>query len=114
MGWITKKKNLVAYMSKYENLVITHDYVGFCRGWYRNFVEFGEDWEVCMNSIRRDDGRRFRDWITFKEWWGWPLFLPYEVTDQTSKMYVSGTYWCAKKHYMVKNPLNEKSKMGAG
>lgn len=113
-GWITKKKNISTYMAKYDNLVMMHDYVALCENWYSNFVLFGDKWEVCMTPIRSFDGRRFRDWITFKEVWGWPEFLNYNIFDQTKNMYISGTYWCAKKSYMLKNPLNENLRWGQG
>lgn len=113
-GWITRKKNLSVYMCKYDNLVITHDYIALCKDWYKNFVSYGDDWDVCMNPIRFPDGKRFRDWIKFKEVWGWPLYLPYEDESNTTNMYISGTYWCAKKQYMIKNPLNESLRWGQG
>ena len=101
-------------MAKYSNLVITHDYIAFCRDWYTSFKSFGDDWDVCMNPIRSPDGKRFRDWIRFKEWWGYPEFIPYDDGSQTLNMYVSGSYWCAKKDYMIQNPLNESLRWGQG
>lgn len=113
-GWITRKKNIFSHIAKNNNLVLTHDYIALCRGWYKNFVEYGEDWELCMNPIRFPDGRRFRDWVKFTQWWGAPEFLPYEDESNTLNMYVSGTYWCAKKDFMLKNPMNEALRWGQG
>jgi hypothetical protein len=110
--WITKKKNIAVSAAKYENLVITHDYIGLCENWYSNFVNFGEDWDLCMNPIRTMDNKRFRDWVEWVDYtnsnsyWG-PVFLQYEDNLKIKNMYISGTYWCAKKTFMLKNPLNE-------
>jgi hypothetical protein len=112
--WITRKKNIGIQASKYENLCITHDYIGFCKGWYKGFIEFGSDWDVCMNPIRFSDNKRFRDWISFKEYWGSPEFVSYNDNSKTQKMYISGTYWCAKKTFMLKNPMNEQLSWGQG
>ena len=114
IGWITKKKNLITQYSDNQNICFLHDYVALCQGWYNGFKEFGENWDVCMNPIRRIDGRRFRDWIIFKEWWGYPEFIPYSEANRTLNMYVSGTYWCAKKDYMTANPLDERRGWGQG
>lgn len=112
--WITKKKNSIALYSKYQNICFLHDYIGLCKNWYYNFVKFGEDWDVCMNPVRFLDNSRFRDWIIFKQIWGDPSFISYYDDSQTKNMYVSGTYWCAKKFYMMKNPLNENLTWGQG
>ena len=102
-NWITKKKNLISKLCKFENVVYLHDYVSFEPNWYFNFVNFGEDWDVCMNCIKNDDGRRFRDWTLWE-----PIPLNYNDHTQTKNMYVSGTYFCAKKQFMLKYPLDEK------
>jgi hypothetical protein len=44
-GWITKKKNLIWKNSKYNNIVMLHDYYYFLPGWYDNFKKFGDDWD---------------------------------------------------------------------
>ena len=113
-GWITKKKNSITQYAKYPNVCYMHDYVGLCVDWYKKFCEFGENWDVCMTCVRRIDGTRFRDWIFPKESWGFPIFLPYSETGKTREMYVNGTYWCAKKQYMIANPLDERRCWGHG
>jgi len=113
-GWITRKKNLAVQMSKYENLVISHDYFALCRGWYKSFENFGCDWDVCMNQIRLLDNRRFRDWCYPRQWWGDWDWLKYDDNSKTHQMYISGSYWCAKKSYMAKNRLDENRTWGQG
>lgn len=111
-NWITKKKNLITKNACCENLVITHDYVSFDPFWYENFERFGEDWDVCMTKILNTDGRRFRDWVsydapTLSDPWVPPAFIPYEDHSKTNRMYVSGTYFCVKRKFFCKHPLDE-------
>lgn len=116
-AWITKKKNLVTENALYENIVYLHDYVYFSDNWYNEFVKFGNDFDVCMNVIINNDGKRFRDWclwhddvkgiLTNREY-----LLPYDVSDLTDKMYISGTYFVAKKQFMTQNRLDESLSWG--
>lgn len=112
--WITRKKNLITQNAKYENIVYLHDYVIFLPGWYNGFLKFGNDFEVCMNPILNTDNTRFRDWTL---WFPDPnpdrqRLLPYDVTDLSKFMYISGAYWIAKKRLMEKFPLDESLSWG--
>lgn len=110
-GWITLKKNLIVQNSDFDNVCITHDYVGFCEGWYDGYERFGYDWDVCMNPVRLNDGRRHRDWFTQHR----PLqFVDYNDSSKTKQMYINGTYWCGKKQYMLENPQNNNLAWGMG
>ena len=107
-GWITKKKNIITARAVYENVVYSHDYLEFQKDWYKNFVEFGNDWDVCMNAIQNIHGQRFRDWVT----WDDPILgrgieLPYDDDSRIKNQYISGTYWVAKRRFMLFNPLDE-------
>lgn len=118
-NWITRKKNLIAENAKYENMVVTHDYVGFTQDWYTNFVKFGEDWDVCMNRILNTDNRRFRDWVSFDAvdifaTWIQPSFIPYADHSRTKRMYASGTYFCVKRSFLCQHPLDEGRSWGQG
>jgi predicted O-methyltransferase YrrM len=92
---LTKKKNLIAQVAKYENIVFLHDYVELSPEWYEGFVKFGNSFEVCVNKILTIDGRRFRDHVLFKECIPKiETLLPYgcELTPAVSKLlYISGT-----------------------
>lgn len=104
-GWITKKKNLIAHFAKYKNLILMHDYIAFDDNWFKGWHAFGDEWDVCMNPIINADGTRFRDWM------GWTpnlRFIDYNDRSQLNQMYISGSYWCAKRKYMLENPLDEK------
>lgn len=134
--WITKKKNLVLnnewQHAVHEHIVYLHDYVSLQRGWYKGFQKFGNDWDVCMTPIINLDGQRFRDWASWddpdygrrwvcREPWcpegrvfngTWSL-VPY-FYNKTHLMFVSGTYWVAKKDFMLKYPFNEELSWGQG
>lgn len=118
-GWITKKKNLIAQVAKYDTLVIMHDYLKLDDSWYKGFLTFGQDFQICTTKILTHTGKRFRDYILF------PLgldnvfrqhtLLPYTIplTPQISKlMYISGSFFVIKKELFLKYPLNESLTWG--
>ena len=112
--WITKKKNIVTENAKYDNIVYMHDYIKLDKSWYKNFMDFGNDWDICMNRIIDMEGKRYRDWCL------WPdsikhiftsrshVLLTYDIDWMQPFMYISGAYWVAKKHIMEEEPLDEK------
>jgi hypothetical protein len=102
-GWITRKKNLAAQNAKFQNISLLHDYIVFDSQWYKNFQKFGDFWDICMNRVEDKFGKRYRDWLSFE-----PLeFLPYEVENQTHRMYFSGTFINIKRDYLLLHPFNE-------
>jgi hypothetical protein len=111
-GWITKKKNLITQKAKYENIVYSHDYIYFDKDWYVNFLDFGNNFKVCMNQIIDIDGKRYRDWTLCqlvpetKDLIPY-LLLPYKFRNLSKLMYFSGAYWVAKKSVMEEFPLDE-------
>lgn len=122
-AWITKKKNLITQNAQYENIVYSHDYIIYDSDWYDGYLKYGDDFKVCMNKILNNDGTRFRDWVL------WPhngtitdsiieqnreCIIPYELTHLSRHMYISGSYWVAKKHVMEEFPLNEVLGWGDG
>ncbi|OGF26070.1 hypothetical protein A2303_04695 [Candidatus Falkowbacteria bacterium RIFOXYB2_FULL_47_14] len=112
-GWITRKKNLGVASTRFDKIVVCHDYVHFLPGWKKGFDKFGENFDVCMNIILNNDGSRFRDWIT----WDYPNIgvglLPYHA-ECTPYQIISGTYFVAKRNFYLNNPLNEKLRWGEG
>jgi len=118
-AWITRKKNIITEQARFENIVYMHDYVTLQKDWYRNFEEiFGGCFDVCMTPILNADGTRFRDWTL------WPhditpdgspnlqSLLPYDVSDLSKFMYISGAYWIAKRRVMQEFPLDESLSWG--
>lgn len=111
-AWITKKKNDVAKMAKYENLVMMHDYFVFHASWYKHYSEFLKDkeYDICCNPILLIDRRRdYTDWTTYDH----PIYgkqcpLPYSDWTCTKNQYISGGYFLTKKQFFLDNPLNEE------
>tara|TARA_Y100000034_G_scaffold128438_1_gene182999 strand:+ start:1023 stop:1691 length:669 start_codon:yes stop_codon:yes gene_type:complete len=125
-GKYTVKKNLITKNSKYDNIVFMHDYYILEDNWYKGFLEFGNDWDICMNKIKNEDGSRFRDWCAYDDpEINFPggaqkmqtrpvitdpnhrLMLPPYDYDKIHYMYISGGYWISKKYVMEDEPLNE-------
>ena len=107
-GWITKKKNLVTHTVKYDNIVYMHDYHVLQDDWYQKFLEFGSDWDICMNRILQHEGKRFRDWVSLDlpdkgHMWA----MDYDDPKAAKYSYISGGFWVAKRHVMTEEPLNE-------
>lgn len=115
-GLITLKKNMGALVSKYDKLVICHDYIGFDSGWisgYEKFLEENKKIDVCMNRIEFKDGRRSRDWVAWDFPNVGPALIPYEV-NLTKYQYISGTYFVVDREFYIKNPLKENLRWGEG
>ena len=112
--WITRKKNIITSEAKYENIVYMHDYLSFADDWYNEFIMFGTDWDICMNSIINTDGTRILDWMGLPDD---PIYgnvlLPYGY-EGSDGMYIPGNYWVAKKSVMLEFPLNEDFTWGEG
>jgi hypothetical protein len=106
------KKNLITKKSSMENIVFIHDYINFDNQWYNGFFEFGNCWDLCMNMILNYDDSRFNDWVL----WDAPenqkpegkigLLAPYSY-DNFQYMYISGTFFIAKKFVMEEEPFNK-------
>lgn len=116
---ISEKKNIITSEAKYENIVYLHDYIEFTKEWYTEFELFGDDFDVCMNSILNPDMSRYRDWCLWmddaKEYVENNNYLiPYDLKNLSKMMYISGAYWVAKKKFMTENMLNEKLRWGQG
>jgi hypothetical protein len=111
-AWITKKKNDIAKIAKYENLVIFHDYYVFNKNWYDGILLIKEDFkkcDVCVNPVFLINGNRdFTDWVT----WDHPEFgvhksINYDDWSLTKYQYISGGYFIVKRDFILNNKLNE-------
>ena len=119
--WITKKKNLITKNANYGNIVYMHDYIKFSDDWYKGQLKSGDNFKVRMDRIRTKEGRRFRDWCIWPKngnfmdrLIGRKCLLPYDMKHLSKYMYISGSYWIAKKSVMVEFPLNENLVWGQG
>jgi hypothetical protein len=123
-NWITRKKNMICQIAKYENIVLLHDYIVFDKDWYKGFLKFGNSFDVCINRILNKDGTRFRDYTLFPFYmrsidtkFSTQCLLPYDfkLTPITAKLsYISGSYYVVKKHIALQYPLDETKSWGEG
>jgi hypothetical protein len=116
---ISGKKNLITDNSKFDNIVYLHDYIEFDIDWYRNFLLFGDNFNICINPIINLDGTRYRDWCLWmddadKYVESNNYLIPYDMIHLTGMMYISGAYWVGKKKFMLENRLNENLEWGQG
>lgn len=132
--WITRKKNIITDLAQFENIVYLHDYIELSDTWYSGFLEFGNDFDICITKIANYNGTRYRDWCICM--WndptvahitgernalisnivepGMKCLLPYNENRLTKHMYLSGAYWISKKKVMLEFPLNENLCWGQG
>jgi hypothetical protein len=111
LGWITKKKNLIAQMAKYDVLVLLHDYIRLEKGWYKGFLQFQEEnplWDLVMCQMCENNGSRAIDWM------GLPndpiygnVLHPYDYCNPKG-MYVPGNFFVVKRNFFLKHPLDER------
>ena len=125
IGWITRKKNLIAQHSTKKILVILHDYLSLADTWkdfdQRSFLN--EEWDVAVCKITNLDGTRFRDLSL------WPFndrllrlpftytlscLLPYKNISVANLMYINGSTMIVRRDYFLKNPLDESRSWGQG
>jgi len=70
LGWITKKKNIICEVAKYENLCIMHDRIILDENWYKGMEKYGNYFEVLSCKVHNNFGERCGDWMTFGNWFG--------------------------------------------
>jgi len=107
--WITKKKNILCAESRYENIILMHDYHIFEPNWYIEFKSFGTEWDICSCPQYLITGARNpMDWSLWdKPGHGRAWSLDYSDWTQTQYMYISGGFFIVKKHVMLDEPLDE-------
>lgn len=116
--WTTRKKNTGVLASKYDVLVIMHDYAVFDENWYKEFENFGLDWDLCVHqnlAIDPDDSSKYirgNGWRIGQPIPGypelpWAMTVPYDIDCFIPYMPINGSYWCCKKELMLNELLNE-------
>lgn len=104
---ITKKKNEIIRNAKYETIVIMKDYLKLSSDWYKGVLEFGECFDILMNKIIDNRGRRYLDWIWENPKVGDGRNVPYDVTGHP-RMFAPGAFTMAKKYVFDEFLFNEK------
>jgi hypothetical protein len=125
-NWITRKKNIITWLARYENVVYSHDYLTYDPDWYEGFLKFGNNFNVCSNRIYCVTGERFRDWIVsparseklntyLTNKLITPAYLiPHDITHLNHFVVIGGYYWVGKKQIMHEFPLEEALSWGDG
>lgn len=110
-GWITKKKNLIVNVAKYENLCIFHDRIVLSNDWFSGVKKYGNCFELLCNkqTLRGTPSLRTGDWITYGRS---TLNMPFAIakldyTDWDEYIYVGGMLTILKKHIALECPWNE-------
>jgi hypothetical protein len=121
-AWLTRKKNTGVLASKYDILVIMHDYMVFDENWYSEFEKFGLDWDICVHQSLAFDPRGEVDFVRGNGWrlgpipqypeFPWAMQVPYDIDQLTSYMGINGSYWCCKKSVMLDEMLDESKLAG--
>lgn len=114
LPYLTKKKNLGVANSKYDVVVVMHDYYVFDPDWYIEFTKFGLDWDICVHTslhIAEQGNIRANGWrVDYVP--GYPelphgMCIPWDIDCLIPYMPIQGAYWVAKRQTMIDNPLNE-------
>jgi hypothetical protein len=119
-NWITKKKNMICQIAKYDNIVLLHDYIEFCEDWYTGFLTFGNDFDICISKILNKNDTRFRDYTIFpytNSHFTKRTLIPYDYPPsiKLSKiLYISGSYYIIKKQIALQFQLDERLIWGDG
>jgi hypothetical protein len=107
--WITKKKNLITKMAKYDWIVMLKDYIILEHGWYKETCEFlkNNNADIIMNVIINNRRRRCIDWV-----WNNPNLkegrnVNYKITNHP-KMFIPGAFVCGKRSVLSKIMFDEK------
>lgn len=104
---ITKKKNDIIRNASYETVVIMKDYLKLSTGWYDGLNEFGSYFDILMNKIVDNRGRRYLDWIWENPKVGEGRNVPYNIAGHP-RMFAPGAFTMAKKYVFEEHMFNEK------
>jgi hypothetical protein len=106
-GWITKKKNLINSLAKYQNICLMHDRYKLSDDWFEKTKEYGNSFEFLSNPQYFNDIRA-GDWISL----GRRKFAAHKIRlidyrDWDKYIIISGGLFISKKNILKKVPLNE-------
>lgn len=109
-GWITKKKNLMARIAKYENFFFIHDRIVLDKDWFKGMKKYGNCFELlCNRQTLRGEGIRAGDWLTYgTSTLGSPFAISkLDYKDWDEYIYMGGQLSIWKKSIWEKSPWNE-------
>lgn len=108
-GHITKMKNEICKLAKYENILIVHDRVILDKNWHKGIKLYGNAFELLAFPQLDAQGKRAGDWLTS----GDPFYrVTYkfgmlEYDDWDRFVFVPGTATAIKKSLWKDNRWNE-------
>lgn len=110
-AWITRKKNLVIESSRAgddDMVIVAKDYIRYDRDWYAGVVRFAKeaDFDICMNEITNDKGRRYLDWIWNNPVAGEGRNIDYRVTGHPIQ-FVPGCFTAARMKVFRRHAFKE-------
>ena len=107
LGWITKKKNLIARKSSKQNLLIAHDRYVLPENFLEKMIGYGGDFDVISPRQVTPDGKRFPDWVCTGANWSWSPSGMLDYDDYSPYNYVNGGLTLAKTALMKRVGWNE-------
>tara|TARA_Y100000389_G_scaffold133959_1_gene131440 strand:- start:904 stop:2775 length:1872 start_codon:yes stop_codon:yes gene_type:complete len=103
---ITRKKNIVIEHATKDTVVIMKDYIKLDESWYEGVMTHG-DYDIVMNKIHDESGRRYLDWIWENPVVGEGRNVDYAVRDH-ERMFSPGAFTMAKKYVFDEFRFDEK------
>jgi hypothetical protein len=106
LAWITRKKNDIVAVARYENVAILHNRYTIAEGWLKFFDSFGYDFNVvCGRQLYGEVP--FYDWVASGAAWAPSWSLSLDPDDFHPNIYVNGGLIIAKKRILREIPLND-------
>jgi hypothetical protein len=110
---ISKKKNRIVKIAKYNNLILLHDRISFPVDWYKNISLHGNYFDcLCIRIIDEDTQlNRIQDWMgTSLDHYDFMKINPrinnLEYTDWVPNWNINGGFMIIKKHLIERVKLN--------
>lgn len=107
LGWITKKKNLIASYSKSENIVVIHDRYKVANDFLTRLDDYGWDFGVVVPSQLIKEAGDFPDWVATEFRWKDGINFQVSKFDYHPNIYINGGAVLAKREILLKNPWEE-------
>lgn len=112
LGWISRKKNLIAESARYENLAIMHDRIVLGRDWYEGMRAYGNYFWLLGVPVESSNGKgRNVDWVRYKGQRGARRLAEIELLDYEDWdpfVFVNGGILIAKRSCWIQIRLDER------
>ena len=111
---ITRKKNIIGSISKYDVIVMMKDYVRLGYKWYEGLLKYNSshDFDILMNRIVDNKGSRYLDWINENPDTNKGRNVSYSIKNHENA-FVPGVFMVVKK-YVLQNVKFNECQVGLG